>query len=204
MRSGAMNDDYWEPGFGPPTLQIPFCLRGTEGRAVFYYTVNEDPLFWGFDLLGLPFNIELAKGFPVFLARTDLPMAGYRGVAGWMQLLQISSHEGAIRDIALDMDEKHYPVSLSFRPSLFDAPGPNPPRDHEIWEAETYLVACPDVSRSSQLFAVLGVGWGYNLVHGVVSARPLRQLSESDWQHRLQFLRHQCPGWTFRKSFGIG
>lgn len=203
MKSSTMND-YLEPGFGTPTLQIPFRLRGEEGRALFYYTVNEDPGFWGFDLLGLPFDIGLAKGFPVFLARTDFPAAGYRGEAGWLQLLQISSHEGEIPDIALDMDERHYPVSLSFRPSLFDAPGPNPPRNHEIWEAETYLVACPDVSRSPRLFAVLGVGWGYDLVHGVVFARPLRQLSEAHWQNRLEFLRNQCPGWSFQKSFGIG
>ncbi len=127
-----------EPGFSAPTLTIPFRIRREEGRSLSYYTVNDNTTLWGFDFLCLPFDFELTKGFPVFLARTDFPTAGYQGVAGWLQLVQVSSHVGDIRDIALDMDERHYPATLSFRPSLFDAPGPNPPREHEIWEAETY------------------------------------------------------------------
>lgn len=57
-------------------------LRSVEGTALFYYTVNRDPAFWGFDLLGLPFDLAGVRGFPVFLAKVAFPVPGYRALVG--------------------------------------------------------------------------------------------------------------------------
>ncbi len=89
-----------------------------------------------------------------------------------MQLVWVTPRDGSGPWVSLDMDPRHYPVHLSYEAALFDAPGPNPPRRNERWEAQTYLMACPDVCRSPAVFPLLGVRWGYDLVDGVVAARP--------------------------------
>jgi hypothetical protein len=37
------------------------------------------------------------------------------------QLVAVSSHEGQLRHVSLDMDERHYRVALTPHPRLFDA-----------------------------------------------------------------------------------
>lgn len=197
------------PEFGPPTLTVPFRLRGYAGTAAFYYTVNDDPAFWGFDLLALPFDLETVKGFPVFAARLDFPAPGYRAVLGWLQCVAVTPFDAPHRtDLQLDVLPQQYPVtypaSLSYQPAIFDAPGPNPPRNHERWQARTYLVGSPDIGRSPCLFALLGVTWGYDLIRGQVSVHPLKALGEAAWQQDLAFLERECPDWTFRRTWGEG
>jgi hypothetical protein len=56
-----------------PALDLPFRLRGYDGQVAVYYTPNQDPVHWGFDVPGLlyePFDLALAKGYPICEART--------------------------------------------------------------------------------------------------------------------------------------
>ena len=118
-----------------------------------------------------------------------------------MQLVWVTPRDGSGPWVSLDMDPRHYPVHLSYEAALFDAPGPNPPRRNERWEAQTYLMACLDVGRSPAVFPLLGVRWGYDLVDGVVAARPLEGVGADTWQGNLAFLTASCPGWTFGREF---
>ena len=47
------------------------------------YGINADPKRWGYHLLGLDFDIEVALGFPVIEARVEYPGEGYAGYLGW-------------------------------------------------------------------------------------------------------------------------
>jgi len=60
-----------------PTVEvsrIPFELSGQAGEVVVSYGENEDPVRWGYDLLGLDFRWEISRGFPVL--RADVTYEG--------------------------------------------------------------------------------------------------------------------------------
>ncbi len=191
--------------FGSSTLTIPFRLRGFPGEVVVYYTVNESPALWGFDLLHLPFDVNETIGFPVFLATTRYDGSGYRAVMGWSQVLTITPHDGTKPLFAIDHapadGDKRSPAAFSYLPSLFDAPGPNPPRNNERWEAESYLLVCPDVARSRRVMPILGVRWGYDLVQRSLSILPLTPLDETDWRRVVPLYRSECPAWDIAEAF---
>jgi hypothetical protein len=61
-----------------PALEAPFHLRGYDGRVSVFPGKNRDPALWGFDAPGLPcqpFDLKLAKGYPICEARIE-----YKGV----------------------------------------------------------------------------------------------------------------------------
>ncbi|MDA8346301.1 MAG: hypothetical protein M0Z66_12585 [Thermaerobacter sp.] len=196
------------PGFEGPALRIPFQLRGYGGEAIVYYGTNHDPMLYGFDLLGLPFDLSTVVGFPVFLATTEYAGAGYRAVMGWTQVVVVTPHDGGEPWTAIDLapigDDARAPAAFSYQPSLFDAPGPNPPRYDERWEAESYLLIVPDVARSRNVIPVLGVRWGYDLVHGQIRVLPLARLAEDDWRRRVPLYREACPAWRISDAFHRG
>jgi len=170
-----------------------------------YYAVSADPTLWGFDLLNLPFDVKETIGFPVFLATIRYEGLGYRAVMGWTQVVTVTPHDGAeawrVIDRAPVDGDTRSPAAFSYLPSLFDAPGPNPPRDHELWEAESYLLVCPDVARSRKVVPVLGVKWGYDLTHGKLSILPLSLLDEADWRGVVPYYRSECPDWDITEDF---
>ena len=64
------------------TATIAFARRSAEGGVTITYSANNDPARWGFDLLGLSFGAEVARGFPVVQAKTSFPREGYAALLG--------------------------------------------------------------------------------------------------------------------------
>jgi hypothetical protein len=59
---------------------ISFDLRGHRGRVSIRYGVNEDPAKLGFPLLGLGFEPDAPRGFPVVEAHVEFGGEGYVGI----------------------------------------------------------------------------------------------------------------------------
>lgn len=187
-----------------PVLTVPFRLRGGEGRVRVYFGPNEDPDGWGFGLLSLPFPVERARGFPVFLAEVDHEAQGYAAVLGWSQVLFIEFRDGTPAWSGLDRAptaDSAAPADFAYRPSLFDAPGPNPPRQDERWQAQSWLLACPTAMRTREAAPILGIGWGYDISPAGVTLLFPWALVSADWARAQSVLQSACPGWRFR---GLG
>lgn len=184
-----------------PALVVPFRLRGACGEVRIHYGPNLDPVRWGFDLLELPFPAGHAQGFPVFLAEVVYGGSGYRSLMGWSQLLRVTPHDGSPPWTGFDRAATEVastaPASFTYLPSLFDAPGPNPPRNDERWQAESWLLACPTVARACHAEAVAGVGWGYDRTPAGVRLLPPAALTREDWARALPFYREAYPSWRF-------
>ncbi|MGH2588771.1 MAG: hypothetical protein ACRDJE_27935 [Dehalococcoidia bacterium] len=166
-----------------------------------FYHVNADPAYWGFGLLSLPFDISLTEGFPVFQAVIDYSGAGYHAGMGWVQIVTVTGPGGRVRssvDVAPIFRDIDYPFAeFGHLPTLFDAPGPNPPRSDETWVAESFLTVVPDVARSRRVRAVLGFRWGYDLKEMCAAPRPVELTSEADWQRCRAVLQDRYPNWEF-------
>ncbi len=181
-------------------LNIPFTLRGFEGVVAVSYGPNTDPEGWGFGLLDLPFDLELVRGFPVCEARVQFSGPGYYAVMGWLQLITVSETSGETWvsvDLAPNVHDLELPCDFGHQPTMFDAPGPNPPRTDETWLAETFLVACPDVARTRAVEVVTGFSWGYRLEKLKPTLLPAEVLSKTRWNDHLTYLRGTFPSWTF-------
>ena len=68
---------------------IPFNLKGYNGKVSVYYGVNDDPIKVGFNSLpGIPFDIQLSRGYPIIHARIETYAgSGYRMFCGWIQIV---------------------------------------------------------------------------------------------------------------------
>lgn len=80
------------------TATIAFARRSAEGGVTITYSANNDPARWGFDLLGLSFGAEVARGFPVVQAKTSFPREGYAALLGWAQVVDYAVVRGGIPD----------------------------------------------------------------------------------------------------------
>ncbi len=183
-------------------LTLPFRLRGAEGRVNVEYGTNHDPSRWGFDLLGLPFDLKAFEGFPVFDASVDYPTPGYRAVMGWVQLVTVTDTKTGVTDTTVDQLPLFRDLEVPFMAfgapaTAFDAPGPNPPRTHETWTAWTFLTICPDVGRTKRLVPVLAVRWGHVLVEGKATPVPVEAVSLEHWDRLAPVLRERFPSWQF-------
>lgn len=189
-----------------PALVMPFHLRGYEGHVSVFYGVNRDPDRWGYGRLGLPFPIERAIGFPVRRAEIAYAGEGYRAVLGWLQVITVTDRDGERRssvDVAPIHRESDTPFAkYGYLPTLFDAPGPNPPRSDETWVAESWLASVPDVARSRRVRAVLGFRWGYVLTEGRAALLDLQVADANDWRRCRDVLGARYPGWQFAEPLG--
>lgn len=188
-----------------PALTIPFYIRGYDGHVSVFYGVNTDPPRWGFRLFELPFDTSLVEGFPVCQAEIAYPGEGYYAFMGWIQVVTVTESTGRVWasvDVAPMLAQTDSPFAdFGYRPTMFDAPGPNPPRSDESWVAETFLAIVPDVARSRRVRAVLGFRWGYSLKDMRACPLAIEVAGESDWQRCLGTLRDQYPAWEFDLRF---
>jgi hypothetical protein len=77
----------------------------------------------------------------------------------------------------------------------------NPDHPDGDWVAETFLVAIPDVMRSSVLVPVAAFSWGYRLRnHRPVQLFPPEQLELSAWDARRDLLGSRHAEWTFEPT----
>jgi hypothetical protein len=183
-------------------MELSFKLRGYNGRVIVKYGINVDAALLGFKLFNLPFPYQNVHGFPVIQADVEFDGIGYQAYMGWIQLITVHDFNTDQKRTSIDQapvfwDTDHPFAAFGYKPTLFDAPGPNPPRDHESWKAESYLVYCPDVVRTKKIRYILGLEWGYVLRHGTVEAMNLRTASTDDWNAHIDVLANKYTEWTF-------
>lgn len=186
-------------------LTIPFTLRGFKGAVTVRYGPNTDPEGWGFGLLDLPFDLELVRGFPVCEARIKFSRPGYYAFMGWLQLVTAEETQTGETWVSVDTAPNVHDLEVPFSdfghlPTMFDAPGPNPPRTDETWLAETFLVACPDVARTRTIGVVSGFHWGYRIESLKPTLLPAEVLTLNRWNDHLSYLSATFPSWTFVPS----
>ena len=191
--------------FGAPALALPFHLRGYDGAAHVYYTANDAPDAWGFDLLNLPFALDLARGYPVCQAEIEYGGAGYRALMGWIQLITNRDPATEATETSMDLAPIFQGVDSPFvefgpAPTFFDAPA-NPDHESEDWIADTFLAICPDIARTPRIVALLGFRWGYQLRHRQPTPLPVEPLAAATWDAHLPLLRREYPRWTFESGF---
>jgi hypothetical protein len=180
------------------TTRIPFTLRGADGTITVDYSVNEDPGRWGYPLLWLPYDLELARGCPVLHATVEHPGEGYAAALGWIQIVHLATPDldEVIVDAAPQMAAASIPwVYWGTRPTFFDAP--STARREVRWRAHTFLAYTPDAVMSRQVSPVSGFSWGYDVKHGHASIAPLRVDGLTHWSAARQALAQKCPGWKF-------
>jgi hypothetical protein len=164
---------------------------------------------WGFDTPGLlyqPFDLELAKGFPVCEARIAYAGPGYRALMGWIQLIThrdptTGAEEEATVDLFPMLSDLDTPFfTFGYAPTFFDAPA-NPDHVTEDWIADTFLAVSPDAARTRTIAALLGFRWGYALRDTRATPLPVEALGSETWERRKEPLQTTYPGWRFLSGF---
>ena len=183
---------------------ISFTLRGVDGRVVLRYELNEDPEKWGFDQLGLDWDWNVARGFPLLEGRVEYAAEGYLGILGWIQVVDyvVGDRSGeeefvVAPDVAPQARDANTPyLSYGIEPRLFDAPASD---EKDIdWNAHAFLTYTPDLLMTPIVEPLCGCSWGYTVSSGTVTAKALAAGTLDDWLHARKWLRARLPTWTFR------
>jgi hypothetical protein len=185
---------------------IPFRLRGADGTVSVLYGVNEDPVRWGWAVLGLEwFSPELVRGFPVMQATVEHPAEGYAADMGWIQVVRYDVRDPGEEeqvttfDVPPQLAETDTPyAAFGVRPTFFDSPAMG--AKDATWTADTFLVYTPDAVLSRVIRPICGFSWGYRLQEGVALLDPLSIGDASDWRRNLPDLREQFPTWSFEEE----
>jgi hypothetical protein len=192
---------------GMDVTTIPFRLRGADGEVTVTYGVNEDPLRWGWGVLGLGwFSPDLVRGFPIMQATVEHPAEGYAADMGWIQVVRYEvrdpgeEEQATVFDVPPQLAESDIPyAAFGIRPTFFDAPAMG--AKDATWEAHTFLVYTPDAVLSRVIRPICGFAWGYQLHDGVVALGPLSVAVASDWEKDASDLRKRFPAWTIEDEF---
>jgi hypothetical protein len=166
-----------------------------------HYGVNEDPKRWGYHLLGLAFDIDVARGFPVIEAHVDYPAGGYAAVLSWIQVARywVAAEEDptVVIDVPPQMRETGVPyLSFGIRPTLFDAPA-FATEDDVTWRASSFLTHTPDALMTPVVEPICGFRWGYDLRKGVPQPINLDEAVRTDWLDARDELTRHFPAWSF-------
>jgi hypothetical protein len=184
-----------------------FRLRGREGRVHVRYEVNEDPVRWGYDLLNLGFDIEVARGFPVVEATVEYPAEGYGAVLGWIQVVRYRVDDAVeptvVIDVAPQLKDTRMPyLSYGPRPALFDAPAFT--EQNVVWRASSFLTATPDALMTPVVEPVCGFCWGYVIRDGTVEPTELVPARREHWLEARNELQARFSEWTFQEARAKG
>jgi hypothetical protein len=183
-------------------LVLPFRIRGVDGSVRVSYSRNEDPRRWGYDLLGLDFDIEMARGFPIIEASVEWPLEGYAAKMGWIQVVRYSVGDQAdatvIVDVAPQLKDSGVPfIAFGVRPTTFDAPATT--EANVMWRAVTFLTYGPNAHMTRTVKPAVGLRWGYDVRDGVCHPVAVKVASGGDWNDARDELRKRYPEWTFLK-----
>ena len=126
------------------------------------YGVNEDPVRWGYDVLGLDwFTPELARGFPVMQASVQHAAEGYAADMGWLQVVRYDVRDAGekehqvVFDVPPQLSETETPyAAFGVRPTFFDAPAAV--AKDMTWDADTFLAYTPDAVLSRIIHPLCG------------------------------------------------
>jgi hypothetical protein len=177
-----------------------FRLAGLDGTVVVAYGPNTDPRLYGYDLLGLDYPAERAKGFPVLRADVAYEGEGYSANFGWVQVVWIrqsdTNEPRVIVDVAPQLRGLGVPYfSFGVEPTLFDAPSTTDA--DEDWLARAFLVTSPDRLMTRAVQPIVGFRWGYVLRDHVPQITPFTWSAEEDWREVSAVLTTRFPEWTF-------
>ena len=179
------------------------------GHVTVRYGSNDDPQHWGMEYLSLPVDLDRARGFPVLLADIDYSGAGYAGMMGWIQILDIRSHTSGKHIRLLDRFSAFERTGSPFNtfghlPALFDAPVIDAlPESVVSGRAQSFLAAIPDVGASRKVVALCGFEWGFDVEHQTPAPLPPQPIGEAAWQEAVPFLKEQCADWEFLSRAGM-
>lgn len=183
------------------TTEIRFRLRGSRGRVLVRYGVNEDPARWGYPLLGLDFLVEASRGFPVVQAEVEYAAEGYAAILAWIQVLRMRDLDSGEHATILDVPPQLAGLDLPYaafgvRPTFFDAPSTNQGGNCD-WYAQATLVSSPDCLMTRRVQPLCAFGWGYRLRHGEPEPVAPQVLDEAAWSGDRDVLREHHPSWSF-------
>lgn len=178
-------------------MEIPFAMRGVEGRVVVSYEPNRQP-----ELVGCQ---PEKRGFPVCAATIERPLRGYDSLMGWVQLVRSTDNES--RGELYEMDPLAFlgPLAhpfawLGLNPILFDVPSRSSREDLE-WAARSFLCVPDDIGNGLEAHALLGFEWGFAINRGEIMLRPPERLEAAAWDEILPVLRDEHKGWGFPPGF---
>ena len=178
-------------------MDIPFSLRGVDGRVVVDYRRNDTPAD-----VGCP---EETAGYPICTATIERPFRGYDSLMGWVQLVR--SDDNVSGGAAYEMDplaflgdQAHPFCWLGLNPTLFDAPSREGRPDMD-WRAHSFLCVPDDVGNGLEARAMLGFSWGFAARGGDITLVEPEVLDGSAWDGHLETLRAKHPGWHFSPGF---
>lgn len=185
--------------------KIPFRMRGLSGEVTVEYGTNDDPLHWGYDVLGM-YAPELAKGFPVVQASvSSYPGHGYAADMGWVQVVRYAVFDTdesvIVFDVPPQLSDTDTPyMAFGVRPTMFDAPSFVDVRN-VVWKADAFLVYTPDAVLTRRLVATCGFRWGYDITDATVAVDPLATATEEDWRRNLADLGPRFATWDFEPAW---
>src|SRR3954452_9550753 len=164
------------------------------------YGVNDDPRRWGYHVLGMEYDFERARGFPVIEAAVEHTAVGYAAVMGWVQVAwyrEPRADEEVFVHVAPQLRVTGMPWFLfGVRPYFFDAP--STASDDAEFRADAFLAASPDAVMTPVVEPLCGFSWGYDVTAGTPAATELTPAGPARWAAMVPVLAGACPAWTFR------
>jgi hypothetical protein len=122
---------------------------------------------------------------------------------GWLQIIERRDVDGTVTtdvDLAPVFADGSPLYAFGYLPTFSDFSA-NPDHPDGDWVAQTFLVAIPDVVRSSVLVPVTAFSWGYRLRdHRAVELFSPDWIDLSVWDDRRALLHNRHPDWTFEPS----
>lgn len=185
-------------------LELPFLIRSQSDKVKIDYSINKDPIYWGFEHLNVSFDIEKAKGFPVCEAAVSYQGQGYHSVFGWIQVINMdikdTNDQSSFVDIGALFKETDMPFfSFGNAPTFFDAPCSTDVANMN-WTAQAFLVAVDGVVGTKTIKYVAGFKWGYKIADGEPQVNPVNAVTVQDWNTKVEFLNTEYPNWNFIKG----
>lgn len=186
-------------------MDIPFSLRGADGRIVVDLAVNDDPIAVGCDYLLFGEPIDLARDYPVCTAVIKYEALGYSAVFGWTQLVCSTDNSSGGQSFETDPIAVYRNVATPFawygvKPTLFDAPF-RFSRQDVTWLCHSFLCFLPDAVLSPRVRALAGFSWGFETAGEQVTIRDVAVLPATSWNDNLLVLSNAYPEWTFDEDY---
>jgi hypothetical protein len=173
-------------------MRISFVRAGRDGEVNVVVGLVEDPV-----AIGKPVGTE---GFPSCQATVRYPGKGYDALFGWVQLVQADDVDGdhfALDPLRFFEDASAPHCFYGIRPTLFDAPS----RDERYeldWTAHSFLAPIDLFESDPMVRPLLGFSWGFEVdSQRVLTVKPLRPLSDSEWEQHVPHLTDRFPRWGF-------
>lgn len=184
---------------------IPFKLHTFQGDIEVSITSNQDPSFWGFDILTKEKqNNESVKGFPVCEAHVrDFSGSGYHSFMGWIQFIRytIDNKEFVIVDRAPKYNDVDFPFfTWGVKPTFFDAPAMlNEDRSRKSnvdWLADAFLVSSPSGLMEKEILPLASFSWGYTVTSsGEIQVKELKNTRLQSWKTYKDLFSKNFPNW---------